>query len=113
MVERIDVKRTRAVILACLLAVAMSGTLIWCGVLYHDHGCLGFRGGLLATYSDPYLDGSGKPFQRCSWHLGNGTRTWGETYGVKLGRLFLSMEVRHTNPRIIPDEAGESEGGLD
>jgi len=42
------------VILACLLALAFSVALVWCAVLYHDHGLLGFRCGLLHMASDPY-----------------------------------------------------------
>jgi len=70
---------------------------------------MALRCGLLPTASDPYLDGSRKPFQRCSWHLGNGTRDWGQTYGVKLNRLYFSLEVRHTDPRITADEARENQ----
>ncbi len=87
-----DAKRASTIALVCLLASALSGALIWCALLYHHHGSLGFRCGLLPTASDPYLDGSRKLFQKCSWHLGSGTRTWGETYGVKLSRLYLSMD---------------------
>lgn len=93
----------------CLLAVALSWALISCSVLYRSHGSLGIRCGLLATASDPYLDGYRKLFQECSWHIGNATRTWGETYGLKLRRLYVSLEVRHCNPLITPDEAGEKE----
>jgi len=92
-----------------LLAMALSWALIWCSVLYPNHSSLGIRCGLLATANDPYLDGSRKPFQKCSWHIGNATRTWGETYGLKLRRLYVSLEVRHCNPRITPDEARENE----
>jgi hypothetical protein len=102
-------KRHATVIMVYVMALALSGALVWCAVLYHSHGSLRFRGGLLATASDPYLDGSRKLFQICSWHLGNGTRTWGKTYGVKVNRLYLSMEVRHTNTRISADEARENE----
>jgi len=102
------VKRVTIISRGCSLAVALSWSLIWCSLLYHNHGCLGFRCGLLATASDPYLDGFRKPYQKCSWHLGNGTRTWGETYGLEFYRLYISMEVRHTNPRITPDEARET-----
>ncbi len=102
-------KRLSARILVWLPPLALSGALIWCAVLYHNHGSLGFRCGLLASVSDPYLDGSRKPFQTCSWHLGNGTRTWGNTYGLKVHRLYFSLEIRHTNPHITPDEARENE----
>ena len=47
---------------------------------------------LLAAVSDPYLDGSGKVFQKCSWHLGNRTHAWGETYGFKTRRLFAAHQ---------------------
>ena len=50
---------------------------------------------------------SAATFQSGSWHFGNGTRTWGETYGIKLGRLYLGIEVKHTNPRISVTEAGD------
>lgn len=102
-------KHVTIIVMGCLLAVAPSWALISCSVFYHNHGSLGIRCGLLAITSDPCLDGSRKLFQKCSWHLGNATRTWGETYGLKLRRLYLSLEVRHTNPRITPDEATENE----
>jgi hypothetical protein len=95
--------------LACLLALAIAGAAVWCSLLYGNHGSLGFRCGLLAAGNDPYLDGSGKVFQKCSSHLGNGTHTWGETYGFKVRRLYVSMEIGHTNPRVTPREAREDE----
>ena len=108
-VRRALMKHVAIIGMGCLLAVALSWALISCSVLYRSHGSLGIRCGLLATASDPYLDGSHKLFQECSWHIGNATRIWGETYGLKLRRLYLSLEVRHTNPRITPDEARENE----
>jgi len=95
--------------LACLLALVIAGVAVWRSLHYGDHGSFGFRCGLLAAANDPYLDGSGKVFQKGSWHLGNGTRTWGETYGLKVHRLYVSMKVGHTNPRITPREAREEE----
>ena len=64
---------------------------------------------MLATANDELLGGSNKTFQQCSWHLGDGTRTWGETYGLKVRRLYVSMEVEHINPSITPREAREDE----
>ena len=102
-------KRPATVIMASSMVLALSGTLVWWAVFHHSPGSLRLRGGLLATASDPYLDGPRKLFQQCSWHLGNGTRTWGKTYGAKMNRLYLSVEVRHTNPYISADEARENE----
>ncbi len=62
---------------------------------------------MLATANELYLDGSNGWFQQCSWHLGKGTRTWGETYGVKLWRVYASLEVQHTDPSVTPSEAEE------
>ena len=84
--------------LACLLALAIAAVAVWCSLLYINHGSFGFRCGLLDAANEPYLDGSGKAFQKGSWHLGNGTHIRGETYGFKVHRLYVSMEVGHTNP---------------
>jgi hypothetical protein len=102
-------KRITMMGMGCLLAVAVSWTLILCSALYHSHGSLSIRCGLLATASDSYLDDSRKVFQKCSWHIGNATRTWGETYGLRLRRLYLSLEVSHTNPLFTPDATSENE----
>jgi hypothetical protein len=74
-----------------------------------DHSSVIFRCGLLGRANDPYLDGSGRTFQRCTWHLGVGTRTWGETYGFKVRRVYVSMQVKHINPRLTAREAREDE----
>ncbi len=71
------------------------------------HTSVGFRCGLLPAKNDPYLDGSGRALQNCDWHLGNGKRTWGETYGLKLKRVYVSVDVTHTNPNVTVVEAGE------
>jgi hypothetical protein len=91
------------------LAVAIVVMAAWCVVLFGNHGPLHLWGGILAKATDQYLDGSGRAFQQCSWHLGNGTRTWGETYGFKVGRFYVSMSVNHVNPRLTPTEAREDE----
>ena len=62
-----SIKHVTIIGMRCLLAVALSWALISCSVLYRSHGSLGIRCGLLATASDPYLDGSRKLFQKCSW----------------------------------------------
>jgi hypothetical protein len=105
--RRTIIKRAALIILASVVTMALLAALTWCGMLYHNHGSLGVRCGLLATSGDQFLDGSRRVFQKCSWHLGDGTRTWGETYGVKVSRLYLTVEVKHTNPRVTPAEAKE------
>ena len=77
--------------------------------LYANHGSLEFRCGRLPAANDPYLDGTGRVFQTVSWHLGNATRTWGETYGVKIGRCYVSMGVTHINPLITVRAAREDD----
>jgi len=89
------------------LALALLVLLILGVALYANHGSIGFWCGMSATASDEYLDGSNRMFQQGGWHLGNGTRTWGETYGLKVGRFYLTMGVTHTNPSITADEANE------
>ena len=91
------------------LAVAATGVMVWCVHLYANHGSVSFRCGLLGTTNDPYLDGSGRIFQRGTWHHGIGTRTWGETYGIKVCRIYVSMGVKHVNLRLTPREAGEDD----
>jgi hypothetical protein len=92
-----------------VLAMLIAGMVLWLLVLHHSHGSVSFRCGLLSTANDPYLDGSGRVFQQVSWHLGNATRTRGETYGLKIHRCYLSMQVTHLNPRVTPAEAGEDQ----
>jgi hypothetical protein len=86
--------------------VAVTVMVVFCVPLYANHGSISFRCGTLATASEPYLDNSNRFFQRCSWHLGIGTRTWGETCGIKVRRAYVSVYVTPTNPRLSPSEAG-------
>lgn len=102
-------KRLFLLIMLYALAVAVTGMGVWCVQLYAHHGSVSFRYVLLGTGNEQYLDGSGRTFQRCAWHLGVGTRTWGETYGVKVVRACVSVEVTHLNPRLTPREAREDE----
>ena len=102
-------KRVSTTVPAFLLALTISVVLIPCALLCRNHPSVGFRCGLLATASDPYLDGSRRLLQKRTWHLGNGTRTWGETYGMKYNRLYLSLELSHTNPRLTANEAREND----
>jgi hypothetical protein len=71
-------------------------------LLHHTHGSIQIWCGLLKSSEDPYLDNPQGFFQSCSWHLGNNRRTWGETYGVKVKRLYISMAVKHTIRRLVP-----------
>jgi hypothetical protein len=82
-----------AVMWLVILSVPGSPLRLWCGTL--------------TSASDQYLDGSGRIFQQTSWHLGNALRTRGETYGIKLGRFYVSFSVRHTNPAVTTEDAGE------
>ena len=90
---------------ALAMAIAVMGACFV--VLFGNDSPLHLWGGLLAKTSDQYLDGSGRAFQKASWHLGNGTRTWGETYGVKVGHFYMSLSVKHVNPSLTPKQAGE------
>ena len=76
-------------------------------VLRATYTSLGLNCGLLPTENDSFLDGSGEALQKCSWHLGNGRRTWGETYGVKVKRAYVSLQVMHRNPDVSESEARE------
>ena len=62
---------------------------------------------MLPTSRDEFLDGSGRLFQEGSWHFGNALRTKGETYGVKFGRGYLTVEVTHVDSRYSKVEARE------
>jgi hypothetical protein len=68
---------------------------------------IGFYPGLLPSAQSEYLTSSKSGFQRCTWHMGIGTRTWGTTYGVKFFRAYFSVGVTHTNPEVSPHDAGE------
>ncbi len=93
--------------MAGALAVAVPVMVVFCVRLYANQGSISVRCGMLATANEPYLDNPNRLFQKVSWHLGIGTRTWGETYGIKVRRVYLSVQVTHTNPRLTPSEAGE------
>ena len=90
-----------------ILAVALAGAMVSLIALHTGRGSLSVWWGILPTANDPYLDNSGRTFQTVSWHFGDGTKTWGETYGVKVFRACVSVQVTHTNPRLTPSEVGE------
>ena len=54
------------------------------------------RSGLLDQ--DCFLDCSRSIFQSVSWHIGDATKCWGDTYGLKVGKLFWSVSVMHGRP---------------
>jgi hypothetical protein len=107
------VKRRSGYIVAGFLTVLIAGMGVGFFALWDRPGCVShvsFHCGLLTPANDPFgqfLDGSGRVFQQGSWHKGNATRTWGETYGIKLRRFCLTMQVTHINPRVTPVEARE------
>jgi hypothetical protein len=80
---------------------------VWFFALYSKQGSLSFGCGMLATSKDQFLDGSGRIVHQCSWHFGNGLRTWGETYGLKFGRCYLTVYVTHIDSRWTKTEAAE------
>ena len=94
---------------ACGLAAAALAVAVLVVALYANHGSLAFQWGRLPTSNDPYLDGTGRVFQTGSWHLGNATRTRGETYGVKIGRCYVTLGVTHINPLVTAREAHEDD----
>ena len=96
-------------IMAGVLALALIAAVTWGVDLYANHGSLRLNWGVLPTVRAEFLNGSGQVFQQASWHLGNATRTWGDTYGVKIHRWYVSVQVTHLNPRITPDEAREND----
>jgi len=71
------------------------------------NGKVSLHCGLLRTGQEMFLDGSGDIFQRVDWHLGNGTRTRGETYGMKISRAYLTLSVTHISAGITPAQARE------
>ncbi len=95
--------------MVCVSAAAVLAAAVRVVALYANHGSLAFQLGRLPTANDQYLDGTGRVFQTGSWHLGNATRTWGETYGVKIGRCYVTMEVTHINPLVTAREAREDD----
>jgi hypothetical protein len=87
--------------------ITVLAIVIVAGVLRGTHTRFGFHCGLLPTANDSFLDGSGEAVQKCTWHLGNGRRTWGETYGVKIKRAYVTLQVMHRNPDVSESEARE------
>jgi hypothetical protein len=87
-------------IFVSLLAVSLFALLVW-------NGKVSLNCGLLRTSREMFLDSSGDIFQRVDWHLGNGTRTRGETYGMKISRAYLTLSVTHIRAGITPAQARE------
>ncbi len=75
-------------------------------VPWFRNNSLGFRSGWLAP-GDSYLDNSGRIFQKGSYHLGNGLRTTGRTFGVKLGHWYLTLWLTRVNSTVSQIEAKE------
>ena len=94
-------------LMACILAALVSTLGGWCVVLYANHSSLQFWCGLLPTVNDEFLDGSGKTFQKGGWHLGDGSHIWGEACGLKVSRIYLTMGIKHVNPKRTAEEAKE------
>ncbi len=89
-----------------MAVVAVVG-LFLLSALWFRNNSLGFRTGLLPSASDPYLDNSGRVYQSGSYYLGNALRTTGRTYGIKLGRLYVTAWTTHINPNVSPSDAHE------
>jgi len=71
------------------------------------HDRLALHCGLLPASNDQFLDNSGHFFQRCSWHLGDGTRTSGETFGIKIRRAYVTLQITNPIGSKTPAEARE------
>src|SRR4051812_1198811 len=84
---------------------------IWCFVFVPlgKGRAVGLRlsSGWLASSDAHHLDNSENVFQRTTWHLGNGTRTRGSTYGNKVARAYLGIQVTRVDSRVTPEEAQE------
>ncbi len=96
------------ILLRVLLAISVLFGLAlasWSG-LHNPHGSLRVGYGVLRP-GEVFLDGSSRMFQRISWHLGTGVRTWGTTYGMKFGTAYLTLQVTHVDRRWTPTQAGE------
>src|SRR6478752_7796167 len=91
-----------------VLALVLTGIVLKWGVMLspRDHISISFGTGIL-TKPDDYLDGSNHVFQKGGFHLGNGTHVWGETYGMKVDRFYVTMGVLHTNPKVTAEEAAD------
>lgn len=86
-----------------LIAVPMVALTLLCfaasyefGTHTHAHG-IDMGAGILAS-GDYFLDGSQSIFQCGGWHLDDGTKCWGNRYGIQVGRFFWEIEVRHGRP---------------
>jgi hypothetical protein len=89
------------------IVIAMIATCV--GLLLTRRVSFSVHAGLLPTANDPFLDGSNRSLQTATWHLGNGTRTWGETVGLKLRRAYLTVQIKHTNPTVSVIDAHDDE----
>ncbi len=98
-------RTARLAAIALLLSIPVALVVL----LSASYSSLHPRCGLLPSRQDPFLDNSGRCFQKVSWHLGNARRTWGETYGFKLGRVYVTLGVKHINPRVTFKEADEDD----
>jgi hypothetical protein len=92
-------------ILIIFIGLTVAAMALFLGAVYPKYGSICLRCGILPNSKDDYLDGSRRLFQRCGWHLGDGTYMWGTTYGIKVDRAYLSMQVTHIDPRRTAEEA--------
>lgn len=92
----------------CIASITLTLAILVAALAMHrNQVSLQVHCGLLSKGDLFFLDGSGHTFQKCTWHTGNGRRTWGETFGLKVKRAYASAQVTHTNPAVSKPEADE------
>ena len=93
---------------AGVLLLLFMGITLWTVILYTNHGSVRLGCGTLSP-GQTFLDGSRGLVQRTSWHMGNGLRTWGTTYGITFARAYVVIQITHVNLHWTPTEAGEDQ----
>lgn len=103
-----NLKRILARLRAGVLLLLFMGMTLWTVILYTNHGSLHLGCGILSP-GQTFLDGSRSLLQRISWHMGNGLRTWGTTYGITFARVYVTIQITHVDLHWTPTEAREDE----
>ena len=93
---------------SALLALLALIVVVLCVPMHARVGIYTFNTNSGLTDDDEFLDGSRSIFQSLGFHPGNGTRCWGTTYGMKVGRLYWRLSTLHGSPEDdVPMCGGE------
>ena len=94
--------------MAGTLLAMLGGVTVWTALLYADHGSLRLGWGTVRA-GQQFLDDAPGILHEISWHFGNSLRTWGRTYGIQLGRHYISLQLTYVNTHVSRADARKDE----